>query len=165
MNQTRLKQLLRYDPDTGRFTWLVTKGRILAGNIAGHKNNHGYWLIRIDRQSYMACRLAWLYMTGNYPALVVDHINGIRDDNRFSNLRLASKSENGMNRRKVNTNNTSGVAGVNWSKDKGKWEARITRNYRKIRLGYFERKEDAVEARRKAERDIYGEFSNDQEAA
>lgn len=89
----RLRELLSYDPETGWFTWRVTRssnGRADAGSRAGALRSDGYRHVTVDQHKYKEHRLAWLYMTGKWPEADLDHKNNTRDDNRFSNLRAAS---------------------------------------------------------------------------
>ena len=95
---------------------------------------------------------------GFWPPQDVDHINGDRADNRISNLRLATRSENLRNKRKFPTN-TSGYVGVYCYWQRGNWNARISVNGRNINLGYFATKEDAAQARAEAERKYWGEYA------
>jgi hypothetical protein len=131
----RLRELLSYDPETGLFTWnispLVHKWR---GRVAGREDN-GYCRIRIDRQEYLAHRLAWLYMTGEWPEDSIDHINGTRSDNRWTNLRDVPQSVNMQNRRRPRINSKSGMLGVKWNADSASWEARIKIGDQQIYLG------------------------------
>lgn len=90
---------------------------------------------------------------------VVDHINHNTLDNRKSNLRICTKYENSKNAQ-LSKNNTSGTTGVYWNKLKNKWQAGIKVNYKQIHLGYFDTKEEAVEARKQAEIDYFGEYRN-----
>lgn len=92
--------------------------------------------------------------------MIVDHINHKKHDNRKSNLRICSNSQNIMNK-VLNSNNASGVTGVYWNKRKGKWIASITINGKRIHLGYFIKFDDAVNARKKAEDKYFGEYSYD----
>ncbi|EMK2710698.1 HNH endonuclease, partial [Pseudomonas aeruginosa] len=98
LTQERLKELLSYDAATGEFTWMARKGsRALPGAAAGSNDGQGYVRIAIDGCRYRAHRLAWLYCYGKWPAAQVDHLNHRRDDNRLSNLREVSHSENQRN--------------------------------------------------------------------
>lgn len=91
-------------------------------------------------------------------SLMVDHINRDTNDNRKSNLRIATPQQNAMNK-SIQPNNTSGVPGVSFRKDRGKWRAFITVNKKQISLGMFEDKEDAIRARKEAEKKYFGEFA------
>lgn len=143
---SRLKELLHYCQETGLFVRLVsTSSNAKVGDVAGRKHSRGYWHIGIDGKDYLAHRLAWLYMTGAWPTNQIDHINGVRDDNRISNLRGATNAENQQNTA-LRDDNTSGFMGVSWFRERGKWHARITIAGKDKHLGYFDTPEDAHEA-------------------
>jgi uncharacterized membrane protein YcgQ (UPF0703/DUF1980 family) len=144
ITQERLKELLHYNPDTGIFTWKVNKPRVLMGSIAGTICNK-YLTIKIDQVRYYSHRLAWLYMTGSFPDKTIDHINRSEGDNRFSNLRIASYSENSINK-EIKKTNTSGYKGVSWDKNKNQWLVRCMANGKRIFLGYFDDIELAKES-------------------
>ena len=157
LTQSKLKELLHYDPHTGVFTALTKRAnRVNIGDRAGHVDSKGYAVIKIAQKAYKAHRLAWLYMTGAHPQDQIDHINRQRSDNRFSNLREATNSENQRNQ-KPNRLNTSGHAGVRRAKTtvKGKeywsWIASIGVEGVKTYLGSFRTKEEAVKVRKQAE--------------
>jgi len=125
LTQARLKKLLDYNPLTGVFVWKVqASNRVSVGDVAGCRDAGKYWVIEVDKTLYKAHRLARLYMTGKMPREQVDHINGVRSDNRFTNLREASHKENQHNARK-RADNTSGHKGVSWHAASGKWRADI----------------------------------------
>lgn len=148
LTQEKLREVLEYSPETGIFTWKVRLAhRIKVGDVAGHRNSvHGYIYIIINNKGYGAHRLAFLYMEGYLPENDVDHINGIRDDNRWKNLRHASRSCNLQNRR-LGTSSFSGFLGVNWNKHAKKWRAYITIHGKRIHLGYHDTAEEAALAR------------------
>lgn len=126
ITQDELKELLHYDPDTGIFTRIkCDKRKDRIGEVAGGVHRFGYWIIKLNLKEYKAHRLAWLYMTGRWPLNQIDHINRIRTDNRFSNLRECSNSENCKNMSK-NKKNTSGYKGVSFDSRKKKWKARCS---------------------------------------
>ncbi len=155
LTQSRLKELLHYDPETGGFTWLLrTSNRIRVGGIAGCARRDGYRIIRIDGKNHMAHRLAWLYVHGDQPPAETDHINGLRADNRIANLREATKFENQQNRA-IHRRNTSGFPGVSWNKEVGKWQAHIRLESRSKYLGLFEMPEDAHSAYLKAKAELH----------
>ena len=114
--------------------------------------------IRVDGAGYRAHRLAWLYMTSEWPTDVIDHINGDGTDNRWSNIRAATKGQNQCNRR-MSRNNTSGRQGVYYRQHRGSWAAEIWFNDKKQYLGTFATKEEAVAARAAAERQLHGAFA------
>ena len=119
LTQKQLKEILHYDPETGIFTWLVSPAyNIKAGRIAGGKNNtNSYVYIKIKRQLFSVHRLAHLYMTGTWPKDQVDHVDHIRDNNKWRNLREVTRTENHKNHT-LNINNSSGVAGVRWAPER-----------------------------------------------
>ena len=150
LTKERLDELLHYDPDTGEFRWRVSRGPRKAGAVAGGPHQTGYATIRIDSVQYLTHRLAWLTTYGEFPPEQTDHINHDKSDNRISNLRAVSHSENSRNQ-KIYKNNTSGVVGVSWYPKKGKWRSKMKVREKYIHLGYFTEKEDAISARKAAE--------------
>lgn len=144
LTQARLHQLLEYCPETGNFTWLCSRPRMKAGSIAGGVASHGYVRIRIDGIRYRAHRLVWLYVFGEFPKQDIDHINGVRDDNRISNLRACTRAENNQNAA-PRCDNTTGYPGIQPAPN-GRWRARIRLQNKRICLGYFDTREQAVDA-------------------
>jgi len=160
LTQEELKETLDYDPESGIFRWKVAKGlRVKVGDIAGTLHPNGYRYIKINGKRYLEHRLAWLYVHGEWPEDMIDHINGIKDDNRIENLRESTRSENGMNRSKQ-INNTSGYKGVTWNKAAQKWHTQIMINNKQKYLGYFDSPEEAYAAYCKAAEELHGEFAN-----
>lgn len=152
LTQAKLKEVLHYDPETGVFTWKVPIANcIRVGAVAGSKDSYGYHKIAIKGKTYKAHRLAWLYTHGKFPEEAIDHINGIRDDNRIANLRAVTAQENQRNQKKY-VHNTSGVVGVHWHKRHKKWNARIFADNKRIHLGSFSDIALAIEARKAAEK-------------
>jgi hypothetical protein len=112
ITQDYLKSILIYCPETGIFRWAVKRRAVKIGKEAGKGARlNSYRHITIDKTKYSCHRLAWLYVYGEMPLSQIDHINGIRSDNKISNLRIASNSENGRNRAE-NRNSSTGVKGV-----------------------------------------------------
>ena len=133
-----LRKILHYNPKTGVFTRLVSSRGHAVGEVAGKSvNSYGYSQIVIKQKFYKAHRLAWLYMTGEWPPHEIDHINLDKSDNRFCNLREATHSQNNANRR-TQINNTAGLKGVGWHKKAQKWQAQIMVNNKQIYLGCFD---------------------------
>lgn len=154
-----LKSLLTYDPETGYFTWLVDRPHtVKAGDRAGCLGPQGYVTINIRRQWHRAHRLAWLYMTGKEPPPMLDHADGNRANNCWTNLREATVTQNNANRR-METTNTSGFKGVYFSKHAKRWRAQISVNNKAKNLGYFDTPELAHEAYLAAARELFGEFA------
>jgi hypothetical protein len=147
----QLLEELHYDPETGAFTWLKAgMGRSKSGK-AGCKDSRGYNRLRFKGKYYIGSRLAYFYMTGEWPPHHMDHINGVRDDDSWENLRSVTAQENNKNR-KIHGNNKSGVLGVSWHKGNKKWQAMIrTSRETQTYLGNFDSFSDAVEARKAAE--------------
>lgn len=152
----RLKEVINYNPDTGEFVWIKPRRPGMpVGNAAGTlKNSDGYLNVKIDNRLYRGHRLAWLYVYGVWPAGQIDHINGVRADNRIANLRDVSSKENTHNQRTAHRGSKSGVLGVT-VKPNGKFVADIRHNGKKKHLGYFSTAEDAHAAYVKAKREFH----------
>jgi hypothetical protein len=134
-----------YDEKTGVFTRTKNKGKTFAGDRAGTLHSSGYEVIRIDDKLYKSHRLAWLYVYGFLPKQI-DHINGVKTDNRIENLRETNPSLNNQNRRNANKNSKSGFKGISWIEKSKKWRVRIMKDYKEIRLGRYEKLDDAIKA-------------------
>ena len=153
LTQEKVKELFHYEPDTGNLVWRFDRcANKVAGKIAGSLNN-GYFRIRIDGKGYFAHRIIWLYVYGAWPANDIDHINGIKTDNRIFNLREATKSQNGQNQRKPQSHNTSGYLGV--SAYKGKWKATIKLSGNNLFIGYYNTPEAAYAAYLSKKRELH----------
>ena len=157
ITQKRLQELLSYDPETGLFINLTQRSnRIKTGSISGTKRSDGYIHIKIEGTQYLAHRLAWLYVYGNFPEKALDHRNEIKDDNHIRNLRLATEQENRHNISSPRIDNASGFQGVSWDKRDQKWRARIAiKGKKRKHLGLFDTAEQASEAYVKAKREIH----------
>jgi hypothetical protein len=154
----RLRELLDYDSATGVFVRKIGWYGRSAGAVAGATNKRGYRQIRVDGSLYYAHRLAWLYVYNADPAGGLDHINGDIADNRITNLRPATQSQNNANRRR-SACNTSGRKGV-FPVPSGRYVARIKNNGKQRYLGTFDTVEDAHAAYLTAARSLFGEFAN-----
>ena len=147
----RLREVLHYDPRTGVFTRVRTeRAKKKVGRLQVSRSGNSYLAIGVDYGRYMAHRLAFLYMTDEWPSEDVDHKNGNGLDNRWANLRPATRSQNNVNRR-LGKNNKSGHTGVRWHQKLQRWQA--------IFSFTFKTKREAVEAREKVVRMLAGEFS------
>lgn len=151
LSHERLLELLAYDPLTGKFSWNATRGkRFKAGDTAGSINAKGYVAMTVDGHRHFGHRLAWFYCFGKWPEgnLQIDHINGIKDDNRISNLRLVTPSQNKQNTHGPRRDNASGFTGVKFNKSCGKYEAniRIPGERNKKYLGIYPTPEEASRA-------------------
>jgi hypothetical protein len=156
LTQQELMTILNYDPNTGLFRWKyqIGNGKRIPNAIAGSKKKDGYIYIGVNGKVYKAHRLAWLYVTGSWPSNTIDHINGIKDDNRFNNLRDIEHRFNVQNI-SVPKNNTTGYTGVSWHKASQKWLAKIRINHKAIHLGIFDNINDAIAARKTAEQQYH----------
>lgn len=164
-SKEELEKLLRYEPKTGLLFWrkrtedlFITGGHTAShtcakwnGRFAGQealvKMGHGYRCGRLNRDYVMAHRVIWKLMTGSDP-IQVDHIDGDRSNNRWTNLRNVTASENRRNTAR-RSDNTSGVVGVFWNKQTKKWSANIV--LKTVHLGSFNSFDEAVAARKAAE--------------
>lgn len=157
--QARLAEVLRYDPETGGFWWLVSpSSNVAVGDLAGSIDKGlRYRRIGVDGFQHYAHRLAFIAMTGDCPSMI-DHINRDRSDNRWRNLRAAEKWQN-LGNSGPSARNTSGVKGVCWHKAAGKWHAQIRANGRHFSIGLFDCIEDAANAYKSASDLLRGEFS------
>ncbi|MEO6711702.1 MAG: HNH endonuclease [Planctomycetota bacterium] len=134
----RLREVLAYDRESGVFTRRTkTRGHAIGQPAGCTRRTDGYLSIGVDGASYLAHRLAWLHETGEWPAAEIDHINGLKGDNRIANLRVATRSENAQNIYRAHSNSASGVLGVSWCAREQKWRAVIKKGGRSISLGYF----------------------------
>lgn len=150
-----LQRLFRYESETGNVYWIAEgKGRIKKKS-AGTVVKAGYIGIMIDGKRHYAHRIAWALHHGKHPMDQLDHINGIKTDNRIVNLREATNLQNGKNL-SLNKNNKTGYSGIYFKANA--WTAYIKVNYTNLYLGRFAKKEDAVAARLKAEHKFYGEW-------
>lgn len=155
----RIREVLSYDPETGVFTWRISPStRVKVGDVAGHIDIKGYRRISIGRKVYKAHRLAFLWMTGEWPKTKeVDHADDNHDNNRWHNLREATNSQNQANTR-LRTSNKSGFKGVSFSQPAKKWLAVIYHQGSRYQLGFFDNPEDASAAYQSAAQRLFGEF-------
>jgi len=158
-----LRQLVEYDPETGKLFWRPRPSEFFthsnhckkwnarfAGATAGHIERRGYVILKVFECSLWAHRAAWALHYGMWPKHEIDHINGIRSDNRIENLRDIPHDQNQKNIR-LAKNNTSGVAGVSYHAETKKWQATIDVDGKRQYLGLFSDKSLAADARAKSE--------------
>ncbi len=164
LSATILRRAVDYDSNTGLFCWRYRpeqspqwNGRFADSN-AGSRHPDGRNYITINRKRYGCARLAWLYVTGEWPNNNIDHRNGDCGDDRFCNLRDATQAENLRNRGK-DRDNTSGYKGVYWHALRQKWAAQIGVDGRRVYLGIFSTAESAAEAYAAAAHRYHGDFA------
>lgn len=150
----RARELFIYDPESGLITRRKTTGGKPSGSIAGSLRSDGYVGIGVCGAEVLAHRLAWLLHHGVEPEQEIDHINGIRSDNRAANLRVVSRATNNQNRRKAHANNKLGVLGVQLD-GSGLFRARIRVNKKLILIGRFDTAEAASKAYVSAKRELH----------
>ena len=160
LTSERLNELLSYDPDTGHFVWKVNrKGRgARVGKRAGDLHRNGYRRIRVDGVRYKEHRLIWFYTHGTWPKGDIDHINGVSDDNRITNLRDVPHRTNCENVRRAKSHNKSGLLGVAYYPERTspkKYRARVVRHGEAHTLGYYETAEEAHAAYVQAKRTLH----------
>lgn len=141
-----LQKHLTYDPTTGDFRW-ASYGRKRKNGALATTESNGYRTLNLENRTYRAHRVAWLFITGEWPKQEIDHINGIRNDNRAVNLRDVSRAENLQGARTLNPRNKTGHTGVHWNTKKNCYTAAIMRNGVNKFLGCFDTLDEAVAAR------------------
>ena len=158
LSAEKARRLLSYDPATGDLTRLVTRGSARRGTVAGDRTPRGHVTVSIDGHGYRAHRLAWLIVTGEWPEHEIDHINGDRADNRWTNLRSANHAQNQQNKR-LDKNNKSGVRGAVWDQANRAYRVTIWSFGKQYNLGYYPNLQEAAAVRLAAELELHGEFS------
>jgi hypothetical protein len=153
----RVRELLDYNMDTGVFRWRVFVGsKATAGSEAGRVDGHGYIRLSVDKvKDISAHRLAWFYVYGKWPDMHIDHINGVKTDNRISNLREADRSINMQNQRKANRDNPTGMLGVSWREKYKHFRAVISIGKKQKHIGSFRTAEEAHAAYLAVKREIH----------
>lgn len=155
---SELAEWIDYNPCTGELSWKKDRGNKKRGEATGCKDKYGYLLIRFDKKLLKAHRVAFALYHKRWPDCDIDHRNGIRDDNKISNLREANRQQNAMNQ-SLRRDNTSGHKGVHWRKIERKWWAQIQLGGKCKSLGLYDDINDAINARHKAELELFGEFA------
>lgn len=166
-----LRQLLRYEPETGKLFWRergpewfstyracrAWNGRYAETEAFTSEDRNGYRQGNLLNHVYRAHRIIWAMQTGQWPNQEIDHRNTLRNDNSWDNLREAGRGQNVSNQR-ISRRNTSGTKGVSWCKRDSTWRAEIGVGGRTIVLGYFSDKEEAASAYAKASAQMHGDF-------
>lgn len=167
-----LRKMLRYEADTGNLYWLPREEHLFAsvrsfktwnsrfsGKLAIHCiNRRGYRSGDLCAVPVYAHRVIWAMQFGKWPEMFIDHINGVRADNRIENLRQTDRDGNAKNAR-IRSDNTSGHKGVSWNKWHKKWTAQIFVHGQNKHLGHYTEKEDAVKVVMEARQKWHGEFA------
>ena len=134
-----LKSILTYHPDEGAFRWAVNRrgphGKV--GTIAGWLDRHGYIIVSVGPNRYFAHRLAWWFDSGIWPTQDVDHINGVRTDNRVENLRLVTRSQNNQNIASAPSHSSTKLLGAQLDRSRGCYQATISIAGKTVNLGRF----------------------------
>lgn len=155
---SELREMFTYEPKTGIFRWRHGHSKAAKGSIAGGRHRLGYVQICVRRNAYLAHRLAWLFHYGVWPDLHIDHKDGDKTNNAISNLRIATRSQNGANQKR-SIANKSGYKGVYWCKTKRKWRAAIWVHGKNIKLGRYKDPESAHAAYVEAAKAAFGDFA------
>ncbi len=152
LTSNKLKEVASYDPETGLFFRLVKVSNVSAGNVLPKPSRNGYFRMRIDGRLYYMHRLAWLYVNGAWPKNLIDHVDGIKTNNKIDNLREAAFFENFQNIT-IKSKAASGLRGAYLDKASGRWQSKILFRGKRISNGYFDTAELAhaayVEAKRR----------------
>ena len=159
-----IRENLRYDPETGHLWWIkhsdnpLSKRRRRLDKPVGYKETKGYLCLNLFSTTWKCHRLAWFLYYGCWPKEVLDHINGIRVDNKIENLREATQNQNEMNKKKK-TECSSNYKGVWWCVNNKTWRARIRNNGTSKNLGSYTSEEAAACAYDKAARELHGDYA------
>ena len=157
-SQKLLKQLFKYDEDTGRFIRIshpVKNQQHLIGQVAGTRHGQGGWCVSVNNSSYLNCRLVWMYHYGEDPGdLEIDHKDEDRSNDRLDNLRIANREQQQANV-SLTRANTSGHKGVSWYTRLSKWRVDVKGKT----VGYFSDLDEAISARLRVAKELQGEFA------
>ena len=157
-NLDRLRAMLSYNAATGEFFNLAPCSGGGLPRRVGNINRSGYMRVHFGGRFFAAHRLAWFYVTGQWPEKDIDHINGIRHDNRLCNLRAVTRKQN-----RENTTvswSASGVRGVTWCKKRKAWKAQVRHNQQQYNLGYFSDVNEAAAAAKAGRDQLFTHHQN-----
>lgn len=161
----QLRVRLLYDPEVGLFirrfdVWTGRHRNVLIaaeGTVADLPHCEGYLRVSLFGRQYLSHRLAWLYMTGEWPVNMIDHRDGNRRNNRWENLRDVTNAVNMQNCRSAHIDSRSGLLGAHWDEARGVWQSKIMVNGHAIYLGRFDTPDEAHQAYMVAKRHLHGE--------
>lgn len=155
IDQETVKKLFHYDAESGKLLWRYGNGRnVKPWQEAKALNGKGYVCVKVLGKNYPAHRIIWLYVHGDFPKQFIDHKNRVRNDNRLCNLRDVSRSDNAQNI-SLPSHNKSGHIGVSWIKTHNSWTVYVAVNKKNKWLGYYKNLDDAITARKEAEKKYY----------
>jgi hypothetical protein len=154
-----VRRTFKYDPEDGVLRWNIRGQGIPYGKRAGSFAN-GHWSVRIFDKRFFTGPLIWFYMTGEWPDQMVDHKDGVKTNDKWSNLRLATRAQNAMNA-KVRKDNILGHKGIHQNPN-GKFRVTITVDKKTLHLGYVKTLKEAIAVRKAAEQKYHGEFARAQ---
>ena len=157
ITQEFLKEHLEYRD--GHLWWIKPRQRVKVGQQLGSCYSNGYRVGMLKGKRYKEHRLIWLYHYGVWPKEHIDHINGIKDDNRIENLRECTQQQNNFNRKSAK-GSSSKHKGVCWNKERKKWEVRYRYKGKPYHIGYYECEIEAAEAYRKATEHLHKDYAN-----
>ena len=160
ITQSELLELFEYNEHTGKLKWKISRtNAIKVGQEVNHISKRGYVQVRLNGKLWMVHRLIWLMKTGTFPKLHIDHINGIRHDNSWSNLREVDRFLNMQNMHDAHIDSTTQILGVTFDKQSGKYKAQMFRNGKVVLGKKFDTKQEASECYNNFKK----EFENDQQ--
>jgi hypothetical protein len=156
-----LQKYVEYSPLDGALRWKAKPWRssIVVGKVTGSSDRDGYRRTMINKKIYRNARLVWFMHYGKWPENLIDHVNGVRDDDRIENLRDATSQENSQNRR-IKKNHATGYKGVSFHKRDKRFQATLEVNKKVKFLGYFDSAKEAHQAYCVASKNVFGEFAN-----
>ena len=157
VTQEFLKEHLEYRD--GHLWWIKPRQRVKVSQQFGSCYSTGYRVGMLKGKRYLEHRLIWLYHYGVWPKEHIDHINGVKDDNRIENLREATVQQNNFNRKSAK-GSSSKHKGVCWNKERKKWEVRYRYKGKVYHVGYYETETEAAEAYRKATEHLHKDYAN-----
>lgn len=163
ISHAELLERVSYDPETGVFRWIVSWcSKAKAGRELGSWDLYGYKTVRLYKRSYKLHRLAWFYMTGDWPTGDIDHINGVRHDNRWANLRDVSRKTNLENSHRPGSHKVSNLPRGVANARAGRYSAHISHFNKTVYLGVFDTPEEASAAYRAAKKLLHLGFVSDE---